>query len=139
MKITEYFFLVFTPSFIFILLSIQYYPLNIMMNIAVLAALAGSVTAFAPSPVAQSSKTALNANFSKELGTQMPLGFWDPLGLIADADQDEFDRLCWVELKYGRVAMLAITGYLVTYVGVRRTFPLDSPHWMPSLAWYGLR
>eukprot|EP00584_Thalassiosira_punctigera_P004625 CAMPEP_0172546998 /NCGR_PEP_ID=MMETSP1067-20121228/16646_1 /TAXON_ID=265564 ORGANISM="Thalassiosira punctigera, Strain Tpunct2005C2" /NCGR_SAMPLE_ID=MMETSP1067 /ASSEMBLY_ACC=CAM_ASM_000444 /LENGTH=50 /DNA_ID=CAMNT_0013334013 /DNA_START=59 /DNA_END=207 /DNA_ORIENTATION=+ len=50
-----------------------------MMKLAVLAALAGSAAAFAPSPVAQTSTTALNADFSKELGAQMPLGLWDPL------------------------------------------------------------
>eukprot|EP00584_Thalassiosira_punctigera_P018368 CAMPEP_0172551888 /NCGR_PEP_ID=MMETSP1067-20121228/41965_1 /TAXON_ID=265564 ORGANISM="Thalassiosira punctigera, Strain Tpunct2005C2" /NCGR_SAMPLE_ID=MMETSP1067 /ASSEMBLY_ACC=CAM_ASM_000444 /LENGTH=45 /DNA_ID= /DNA_START= /DNA_END= /DNA_ORIENTATION= len=44
-----------------------------MMKLAVLAALAGSAAAFAPSPVAKTS-TALNADFSKELGAQMPLG-----------------------------------------------------------------
>ena len=90
-----------------------------MMKLAVLAALAGSAAAFAPAPVAQTSSTALNADFSKELGVQMPLGFFDPLGMLADADQEEFERLRWVELKHGRVAMLAVTGYLVTYAGVR--------------------
>ena len=60
-----------------------------MMKLTILAALAGSAAAFAPTPVAQTSTTALNADFSKELGAQMPLGFWDPLGMMADADQDE--------------------------------------------------
>eukprot|EP00584_Thalassiosira_punctigera_P008391 CAMPEP_0172529492 /NCGR_PEP_ID=MMETSP1067-20121228/3559_1 /TAXON_ID=265564 ORGANISM="Thalassiosira punctigera, Strain Tpunct2005C2" /NCGR_SAMPLE_ID=MMETSP1067 /ASSEMBLY_ACC=CAM_ASM_000444 /LENGTH=39 /DNA_ID= /DNA_START= /DNA_END= /DNA_ORIENTATION= len=39
-----------------------------MMKLAVLATLVGSVAAFAPSPIAHSTTTALNADFSKELG-----------------------------------------------------------------------
>jgi len=104
-----------------------------MMKIALLAAVVGSAAAFAPSPVAQTSTSALNADFSKEIGAQMPLGFIDPLGLVADADQDEFDRLRWVELKHGRVSMLAVTGYLVTYAGVRFPGAEDIPSGFAAL------
>ena len=31
------------------------------------------------------------------------------------ADQDRFDHLRAVEVKHGRVSMLAVVGYLVTY------------------------
>mmetsp|Transcript_4139 Transcript_4139/g.7936 ORF Transcript_4139/g.7936 Transcript_4139/m.7936 type:complete len:209 (+) Transcript_4139:70-696(+) len=108
-----------------------------MMKLAVIAALAGSATAFAPSPVAQT-KTALNADvsgtdFSKQLGAQPPLGFFDPLGLLEDADQEEFDRLRWVELKHGRVSMLAVVGYLVTYAGVRFPGAEDIPSGFAAL------
>ena len=34
------------------------------------------------------------------------LGFFDPLGLLADADQERFDRLRYVELKHGRISQL---------------------------------
>eukprot|EP00532_Pseudo-nitzschia_australis_P002636 CAMPEP_0168201134 /NCGR_PEP_ID=MMETSP0139_2-20121125/23492_1 /TAXON_ID=44445 /ORGANISM="Pseudo-nitzschia australis, Strain 10249 10 AB" /LENGTH=79 /DNA_ID=CAMNT_0008126565 /DNA_START=178 /DNA_END=413 /DNA_ORIENTATION=- len=54
--------------------------------------------------------TALAADVSGEVGVQAPLGFFDPLGIIGDAkdaDQEQFDRLRWVELKHGRIAMLA--------------------------------
>jgi len=104
-----------------------------MMKLTLLAALAGSAAAFAPAQVAQTSSTALNADFSKELGAQMPLGLWDPLGMVSDADQDEFDRLRWVELKHGRVAMLAVTGYLVTYAGVRFPGAEDIPSGFAAL------
>jgi hypothetical protein len=50
---------------------------------------------------------------------QAPLGFWDPLGLLADADQAKFDRLRLVETKHGRIAQLAILGHLVTTAGYR--------------------
>merc|ERR1711935_1139953 len=73
------------------------------------------------------SNTALSADFSKEVGAQMPLGMWDPLGLVKDADQDEFDRLRWVEPKHGRISMLAVVGYLVTYAGVRFPGAEDIP------------
>jgi len=98
-----------------------------MMKLTILAALAGSAAAFAPAPVAQTSSTALNADFSNEIGAQMPLGFFDPLGLMKDADQEEFDRLRGVELKHGRVSMLAVVGYLVTYAGVRFPGAEDIP------------
>ena len=96
-----------------------------MMKIAVLAALAGSAAAFAPSPVAKTN-TALNAgDFSKELGAQAPFGFVDAFGYATD--QEEFDRLRWVELKHGRIAMLAVVGYLTTYAGVRFPGAEDVP------------
>ena len=37
------------------------------------------------------------------IGAQPPLGFWDPLGLLATADQARFDRLRTVETKHGRI------------------------------------
>jgi len=57
--------------------------------------------------------------FESEIGVQAPLGLWDPLGLLADADQARFDRLRYVETKHGRIAQLAILGHLVTTAGIR--------------------
>jgi len=57
--------------------------------------------------------------FESEIGAQAPLGFWDPLGLLKEADQERFERLRYVETKHGRIAMLAILGHLVTTAGVR--------------------
>ena len=56
---------------------------------------------------------------TSQLGAQPPLGFYDPLGLVANGDQANFDRLRYVEIKHGRIAMLAIAGYLTTAAGVR--------------------
>lgn len=53
------------------------------------------------------------------IGAQPPLGFWDPLGLLKDADQERFERLRYVEVKHGRISMLAILGHLVTSAGNR--------------------
>ena len=77
-----------------------------------------SAAAFAPvARVARSS--AVKMSFESEIGAQPPLGFWDPLGLLTDADQDRFDRLRYVETKHGRIAQLAILGHLVTTAGYR--------------------
>eukprot|EP00434_Breviolum_minutum_P018425 symbB.v1.2.016257.t2/scaffold1233.1/size237523/19 len=48
--------------------------------------------------------------FENELGVQPPLGFWDPAGLSSDGDAKEFYRRRVVEIKHGRVSMLACTG-----------------------------
>lgn len=58
-------------------------------------------------------------SFEDAIGAQPPLGFWDPLGLLKDADQARFDRLRYVETKHGRISMLAILGHIVTTAGVR--------------------
>jgi len=86
-----------------------------MMKVAALAALVGSAAAFAPASTGKAS-TALSA-FENELGVQNPLGFYDPLGLLDDADQERFDRLRFVELKHGRVSMLAFLGQIWTRAG----------------------
>ena len=93
------------------------------MKIAVLAALMGSAAAFAPAQTSQVS-TSLNA-FEGELGSQAPLGFFDPLGLLDDADQDRFDRLRYVEIKHGRVCMLAFLGQIVTRNGIHLSGSID--------------
>lgn len=76
-----------------------------------------NVAAFAPA--ARKASSALKMSFESELGAQPPLGFWDPLGLLKDADESRFQRLREVETKHGRIAMLAILGHLVTTAGVR--------------------
>jgi hypothetical protein len=63
--------------------------------------------------------SALKMSFESEIGAQPPLGFWDPLGLLNDADEARFARLREVETKHGRIAMLAILGHLVTTAGYR--------------------
>mmetsp|Transcript_35883 Transcript_35883/g.36570 ORF Transcript_35883/g.36570 Transcript_35883/m.36570 type:complete len:201 (+) Transcript_35883:64-666(+) len=89
-----------------------------MFRTAVCIASFVGVSAFAPSG-RMAASSALKMGFESELGAQEPLGFWDPLNLLADADQERFDRLRYVETKHGRIAMLAILGHLVTTAGVR--------------------
>jgi hypothetical protein len=87
------------------------------MKTAVLATLIASAAAFAPTKQAARS-TAVKA-FEDELGAQPPLGFFDPLGLVADGNESNFDRLRYVEIKHGRISMLAVAGYLATEAGIR--------------------
>jgi hypothetical protein len=100
------------------------------MKLAIFASLLASAAAFAPAKQASASTMALSA-FEGELGVQQPLGYWDPLGLVADGDKTKFDRLRYVELKHGRISMLAVAGYLTTAAGVR--IPGDvSESWGPE-------
>ena len=94
------------------------------MKLIIAATLAASAVAFAPSQVAQTS-TSLNA-FEGEVGVQAPLGLFDPLGLLDDADQERFDRLRYVEVKHGRIAQLAFLGNIITRAGVHLPGNIDS-------------
>jgi len=93
------------------------------MKTTIAASLIASAAAFAPAKVANT-QTAIKA-FESEIGAQAPLGFYDPLGLLEDADQERFDRLRYVELKHGRVSMLAVLGHIVTAGGVRLPGDID--------------
>merc|ERR1712048_581423 len=50
--------------------------------------------------------------FESELGVQEPVGFWDPLGFTADGDVASFKRRRSVEIKHGRICMMATMGYI---------------------------
>merc|ERR1712099_124855 len=50
--------------------------------------------------------------FESELGVQDPVGFWDPAGFTADGDVASFKRRRSVEIKHGRICMLATMGYI---------------------------
>jgi len=95
------------------------------MKTAIVASLIAGAAAFAPAQ--QSARTSVSTNmaFENELGAQAPLGFFDPLGLVADGDQAKFDRLRYVEIKHGRICMLAVVGYLVTEAGIRLPGDID--------------
>jgi hypothetical protein len=93
------------------------------MKSVIFAAAVASAAAFAPTPVAKTT-SALNA-FEGELGAQPPLGFFDPLGLLDDADQERFDRLRYIELKHGRISQLAFLGQIWTRAGGHFAGPID--------------
>ncbi|CAM9811909.1 unnamed protein product [Choristocarpus tenellus] len=57
--------------------------------------------------------SAMKMSFETEVGAQQPIGYWDPLGLLRNADQERFDRLRYVEIKHGRISMLAVLGHIV--------------------------
>jgi len=111
------------------------------MKTAILASLLACAAAFAPVSQKATSTSSLKA-FEDELGAQPPLGFFDPLSLVADGDQAKFDRLRYVEIKHGRISMLAVVGYLVQEAGVRLPGNIDYaglkftdiPNGFPALA-----
>merc|ERR1711993_164615 len=45
--------------------------------------------------------------FENELGVQAPVGFFDPVGFTKDGDEFSFKRRRSVEIKHGRICMLA--------------------------------
>eukprot|EP00531_Pseudo-nitzschia_arenysensis_P013159 CAMPEP_0116128344 /NCGR_PEP_ID=MMETSP0329-20121206/7313_1 /TAXON_ID=697910 /ORGANISM="Pseudo-nitzschia arenysensis, Strain B593" /LENGTH=203 /DNA_ID=CAMNT_0003622483 /DNA_START=266 /DNA_END=877 /DNA_ORIENTATION=+ len=93
------------------------------MKTAILSALVASAAAFAPAQQ-KATSTSLSA-FEDELGSQPPLGFFDPLGLVSSGDQEQFDRLRYVELKHGRISMLAFLGQITTRGGVHLPGAID--------------
>jgi hypothetical protein len=86
--------------------------------------IAASASAFAPASQ-QGSRTITSLSggvspYANEVGAMAPLGFFDPLNLCGETcPRETFDLLRTIELKHGRVAMLAIVGYLTTLSGVR--------------------
>merc|ERR1711979_175136 len=54
-----------------------------------------------------------STGFEGLLGDQPPLGFWDPVGFAKDGDLEKFKRRREIEIKHGRVSMLATIGYIV--------------------------
>jgi len=100
------------------------------MKIAVLASIVAGTAAFAPSQQSRSTSALAEKNqaFAGEVGVVAPLGLYDPFNLLDNADQDRFDHLRSVELKHGRVSMLAVVGYLVTEAGVRLPGMEDIPN-----------
>ena len=113
-----------------------------------IAALVGS-SAFSPAgKIARSS--ALKMSFEDEIGVLPPTGFWDPLGLSKDIDEATFTKYRTAELKHGRVAMLAVTGYisrlpqdfqepLTWMVPPLTLFQMESVPSVPSLRWVGCK
>ena len=73
-----------------------------MFRSALVASLIAGSAAFDPAArPASASSSALQAAspFAEEIGAQVPLGYWDPLGICADGDKENFDRLRYVEIK----------------------------------------
>jgi hypothetical protein len=88
------------------------------MKIAVFASLLTSAAAFAPAKQSISTSSLSMSDFEDELGAQAPLGFFDPFGQLSGEDQERFDRLRYVEIKHGRIAMLAFLGQITTRAGI---------------------
>ena len=83
----------------------------------------GSAAAFAPARNAAPARVApagywygdlmtgaANFDVKKQAGAQMPLGYFDPMGLLKDADEETFVWWRQAELKHGRIAQMAVLG-----------------------------
>jgi len=97
------------------------------MKLAIAATLAATAAAFAPA-TQTATKTALNSEYEGELGVIAPTGFWDPCKLTDGIDQETFDQYRAAELKHGRVAQLAVVGYVVQEI---YRFPFDISPGLP--------
>jgi len=66
--------------------------------------------------------------YENELGVLPPTGFFDPLGLSTDLSPEIFEQYRTAELKHGRVAQLAVIGYIVPEV---YRWPGEIAHGLP--------
>lgn len=82
------------------------------MKLAIAAILAASAAAFAPVSQNAASTAVVQMSYENELGVIAPTGYFDPLGLADDIDQETFDQYRAAELKHGRVAQLCVLGYI---------------------------
>lgn len=71
-----------------------------------------SAVAFAPVSNVKSS-SALKASVEGMPGVLAPVGLFDPLGFAEKADANTLKRYREAEITHGRVAMLAVVGFLV--------------------------
>jgi hypothetical protein len=61
--------------------------------------------------------------FESELGVQPPVAFWDPVGFTRDGDEAALERRRSVEIRHGRVAILATMGYITAGLGDGARWP----------------
>jgi len=92
------------------------------LSLAIFASTLVSASAFAAKKAV---KKGAVVSFEDDIGATLPLGFFDPLGLVADGDQAYFDRLRLTEIKHGRISMLAVIGYLIQEAGFRWPGSID--------------
>jgi Chlorophyll A-B binding protein len=99
----------------------------------VLATLLASAAAFAPASQRQATSTtsalkAADGPFADEAGVLAPVGYFDPAKLSYGISEETFTQYRAAEKKHGRVAMLAVLGYVAT----------ETYHWPGEIA-FGLK
>ncbi|CAB9512099.1 chloroplastic [Seminavis robusta] len=82
------------------------------MKFTLLSLLVGAAAAFAPASQKVSTTALQMSDYSGEVGAQPPTGFFDPLKLSSGISPERFDLYRAAELKHGRVAMMAVLGYI---------------------------
>jgi len=104
-----------------LILSSFHNSVTTIMKLIIAATLAASAVAFAPAQTGRVS-TAVNGDARSPDGLGVdpgPLDLFDPLGLMEDTDS--FARRRAVEIKHGRIAMVAFIGMMVQELDI--TFP----------------
>jgi hypothetical protein len=106
-----------------------------MMKLAIASALVGSAAAFAPAPISRTSTSAMSAFTVDNMpGALAPMGFFDPLGFAAKADERTLKRYREAEVTHGRVAMLAVLGFLVGEAVAGTSFLFDGEISGPAIS-----
>merc|ERR1712127_783627 len=79
--------------------------------------------------------SAINAfNVETMPGALAPMGFFDPLGFAKNADENALKRYREAEVTHGRVAMLAVVGFLVGEAVEGSTFLFDAQITGPAIS-----
>ncbi|EJK49164.1 hypothetical protein THAOC_31987, partial [Thalassiosira oceanica] len=85
----------------------------IMFKSVAALALIGSAAAFAPAQTGRASTSVSAFTIDNMPGALAPMGFFDPLNFAEKADENTLKRYREAEVTHGRVAMLAVLGFLV--------------------------
>jgi hypothetical protein len=103
---------------------------------AALLAVFGSAAAFAPSTFStKSSALMASTGIAEDMpGALSPMGFFDPFGLASRASDTEIARYREAEVTHGRVAMLAVVGFLVGEQVEGSSFLFDSSITGPAIS-----
>ncbi|KAM3570654.1 hypothetical protein VYU27_007297 [Nannochloropsis oceanica] len=119
---------------------------GIHKTLLVAAVTMASVSAFVPpAPAAPRTRGVMKMGLDGMIGSSAPFKNFDPLGFAAKADQKTLNKYRESELKHGRVAMLAVLGWIVQefwhplYDGKLSSNPLKCMAFPPSLPTHPMR
>merc|ERR1711966_380498 len=105
-----------------------------MMNLAIASLLLGSAAAFAPAPAARTSRALKAFTVDNMTGALPPVGFFDPAGFAANADERTLKKYREAEVTHGRVAMLAVIGFFVGEAVEGSSFLFDAQITGPAIS-----
>merc|ERR1719464_1827427 len=103
------------------------------MKLTTSIALLGPAAAFSPTQVGKTSTCLATFTPDNMPGALPPMGFWDPLGFAEKADEKTLKRYREAEVTHGRVAMLAVIGFLVGEAVEGSSFLFDAQITGPAI------
>merc|ERR1719284_1018803 len=102
-----------------------------MLSLSSAAALGLAPATVAPAPAALRAATPVMETKAdlEALAVKLnpTIGFWDPLGIMADPSPETIGWFRHAEIKHGRVAMAAFVGYCVQSNGICFPWNLQAP------------